>query len=117
MVAEITFAGRPTGDNSVETLQARLRGELIRPNDTTYEQARKTWSGNVDRRPGYVVRAADVIDGMAAVQFAREQGLTVAVRSGGHSIAGQSTIDGGIVVDLSQMKALSIDAERKVAWV
>jgi FAD/FMN-containing dehydrogenase len=105
MVAEITFAGRPAGDNGVETLHARLRGELIQPNDAAYEQDRKTWSGNVDKRPGFVVRAADVIDVMAAVEFAREQGLTVVVRSGGHSIAGQSTIDGGIVIDLSQARS------------
>jgi FAD/FMN-containing dehydrogenase len=69
------------------------------------------------RHPALLVRAADVIGVMNAVRYGREQGLSVAVRSGGHTLAGHGTADGGIVIDLSLMKALSLDPQRRVAWV
>ena len=78
-----------------------LRGELIRPGDPGYDEARAIWNGAHDRRPALIVRCAGVADVMRAVEFARSENLLVAVRGGGHSIPGFSTCDGGIVIDLS----------------
>ncbi len=104
-------------DTALRAFAARLGGELIRPGDAEYDAARAVWNGAYDRRPALVVRAADTIDVIRAVTFARERGLAVAVRSGGHSMAGHGTIDGGLVIDLSTMKGLSVDPERRVARV
>jgi FAD/FMN-containing dehydrogenase len=96
-------------------LVVRLRGELILPGDPGYEAARGVWNGAADRRPAMIARCADVEDVVIAVKFAREQALAVSVRSGGHSMAGYGTNDGGLVIDLSGMKAISIDPARHFA--
>src|SRR5947209_148069 len=98
-------------------LHRRLRGDLLAQGSEGYEQARKVHDGQFDKYPQLIVFAADDLDVLAAVRFAREQGLELAVRSGGHSVAGQSTVDGGLLLDLSRMKAISINAEQRVAWV
>ncbi|HSC90507.1 MAG TPA: FAD-binding oxidoreductase [Gaiellaceae bacterium] len=90
-------------------------GEIIRPGDPGYDEARAVWNGMIDRRPSLVVRPAGPADVIAAVQFAREQGLELAVRGGGHSIPGLSTCDDGIVIDLSRMRGVEVDAERRTA--
>ena len=92
-------------------------GEIIRPDEPGYEAARAVWNGMVDRRPALVVRPAGPDDVVAAVRFAREQELEVAVRSGGHSIPGLSTCDGGIVIDLSAMRGAQVDPRRRTARV
>jgi FAD/FMN-containing dehydrogenase len=96
-------------------LAATLRGTLIRPGDEGYEDARRIHDKSVDRRPAGIVRAADARDVARAVGFARSAGLEIAVRSGGHSIPGHSTVDGGLVIDMSAMKGLHIDPAAKVA--
>lgn len=93
-------------------LASNLQGELILPGDADYEAARGTWNAAYDRRPAAIARCSTVEDVIAAVHFAREQGLEVAVRSGGHSIAGYSSSEGGLVIDLSEMKALAVDTEQ-----
>lgn len=93
----------------------RLDGELIRPNDRGYDVARKVWNGMVDKYPALIVRCADQADVVSAIRFAQSQHLSAAVRSGGHSLSGGSTCDGGIVIDLSRMKHMSIDPERSTA--
>lgn len=90
-------------------------GEMILPDDAGYDQARAVWNGMVDRHPAMVVRPTGVDDVVAAVRFAREQDLLVAVRSGGHSIPGLSTCDGGIVIDLSRMRGVRVDPDRRTA--
>ncbi len=103
---------------SEETLRAfasRLHGEMIRPEDADYEAARAVWHGGYDRHPALIVRCLHVADVIAAVQFAREQKLPLSVRSGGHSLSGHGTNDGGVVIDLSRMKAISIDPTRRTA--
>jgi FAD/FMN-containing dehydrogenase len=96
-------------------LALSLRGELILPGDPDYEAARGVWNGAFDRRPAMIARCADVEDVVAAVQFAHEQSLAVSVRSGGHSFAGYGTSHGGLVIDLSGMKSISIDPTRHIA--
>jgi len=98
-------------------LALRLRGVLILPGDAGYEAARGVWNGAADRRPAIIVRCADVEDVVATVQFAREQSLEVSVRSGGHSFAGYGTNDGGLVIDLSLMKAITVDQEQRIARI
>lgn len=97
------------------TLALSLRGELILPGDPAYEAARGVWNGASDCHPAVIVRCADVEDVIAAINFAREQALAVSVRSGGHSMAGYGTNEGGMVIDLSGMKAITIDPTRRTA--
>lgn len=90
-------------------------GEVIRPGEPKYDAARAVWNGLVDRRPGLVVLPNGAADVVAALRFAREQELVVAVRGGGHSIPGFSTCDDGMVIDLSRMRGATIDPERRTA--
>jgi FAD/FMN-containing dehydrogenase len=101
---------------SIPQLRATLNGQVITPDDATYDEARTVFYGGFDRRPALSVRVADANDVSRVVSLARENRLELAVRSGGHSVAGHSTTDGGIVLDLSEMKNLEIDVERRTAW-
>src|SRR4051794_22471808 len=91
------------GEATVAELAAELRGGIIRPGDDGYDEARSIWNGPIDRHPALIVRCAGVADVMAALRFARSEHLEVAVRGGGHSVAGFSAVDDGIVIDLSAM--------------
>src|SRR3954469_12744296 len=109
MIADFNVRNEALAESPVQQLKARLAGELILPSDASYDDQRAIFVGNVDKRPAMIVRAADAIDVIRGVNLAREQGLTVAIRSGGHSFAGFSTIDGGMLLDLSGLKSISID--------
>ncbi|MFV2013415.1 MULTISPECIES: FAD-binding oxidoreductase [unclassified Micromonospora] len=106
----------PTGELAdwVARLRKELTGEVITPDDTDYERARLVFSGNIDRRPAVVARAADAADVARVVGFARETGLPLAVRSGGHGTWG--SWDDGVVLDLSRMRVLDIDVAGRTAW-
>ena len=97
------------GEATVGELQAALRGPVIRPGDSGYDDARALWNGSHDRRPALIVRCAGAADVALAVDFARSQSLPIAVRGGGHSIAGFSGVDDGVVIDLSDMRAVTVD--------
>jgi hypothetical protein len=101
---------------SIPQLRASLNSRVIAPDDAGYDAARTVFYGGIDRRPAVIVRAADATDVSRVVSLARETGVELAVRSGGHSVAGHSVSDGGIVLDLSAMKVLDIDAEKRTAW-
>jgi FAD/FMN-containing dehydrogenase len=101
---------------SIPQLRAVLNGRVIAPEDARYDEARTVFYGGIDRRPAVIVRVANATDVSHVVSLARETGLELAVRSGGHSIAGHSVSDGGIVLDLSNMRALQIDIEGRTAW-
>jgi FAD/FMN-containing dehydrogenase len=101
---------------SVPQLRAALDGRVIAPGDPGYDQARTVFYGGFDRRPAVIIRPADATEVARVVALARDSGLELAVRSGGHSVAGHSVTDGGIVLDLAAMRALDIDVERRTAW-
>src|SRR3954470_22766051 len=103
------------GEATLAELEQGLRGQLIRPGDEGYDEARAIWNGAHDRHPAVIVRCAGVADVMRAVDFARSEDLPVAVRGGGHSLPGFSTTDGGVVIDLSAMKSVRVDPERRTA--
>jgi FAD/FMN-containing dehydrogenase len=94
-----------------------FRGEVITPEHPGYEQARRVYNGMVDKRPALIARCLGVADVVAAVTYARAAGLAIAVRGGGHSVAGHGTCDGGIVVDLSAMRGVHVDPGERTAWV
>lgn len=102
---------------AVDELRARLRGRVVEPSDPDYDALRVITLGGVDPRPALVVRPAEDADVAAAVSFARDRGLPLAVRSGGHSGAGHGTVDGGLVVDLRDLRAVDVDVEARTAWV
>jgi FAD/FMN-containing dehydrogenase len=103
-------------DETIAGLRSTIRGRVITPEDEDYDGARKVMAGDIDRHPAVIVRVADADDVATVVGFARDHGLELAVRSGGHSAAGHSTTDGGIVLDLSSMKGLEIDPASRTAW-
>lgn len=100
-------------EGAVATFKAGLRGELIRPGDEAYDGARKVWNGMIDRRPALIARCVGVADVIAAVNFAREQRLPVAIRGGSHNVTGNAVCDGGVVIDLTNMKGIRVDPEKR----
>ena len=102
---------------AVSALRSRFAGHLIEPVDAGYDQARLVWNALADKRPALVARCARIEDVIAVLDFAREQELLVAVRGGGHSIPGLSTCDGGVVIDLSPMSRVTVDAQHRTVRV
>ena len=99
------------------SLRRRFKGDLLRPSQSGYEDARAIWNGMVARAPGLIARCADVSDVQNAVRAASEIGILTAVRCGGHSLAGLSTCDGGMVIDLSRMRQVMVDPDARRAWI
>jgi FAD/FMN-containing dehydrogenase len=97
--------------NTIEALTETVRGRVITRSDSDYDEARAIWNGMIDRRPAMIARCAQPADVIRAVRFARERALLVAVRGGGHNVAGTAVCDGGIVIDLSAMKGIQIDQQ------
>jgi FAD/FMN-containing dehydrogenase len=100
---------------ALHELDGKFRGELIRPDDPGYDAARAIFNAMIDRRPAVIARCTGVADILAALEFAHAQELPVAVRSGGHGVAGNAMCDDGIVLDLSPMKGVRVDPERRTA--
>ena len=107
---------RTTIDIPIDGLRAALNGRVIAPEDPEYDDARSVFFTGIDRRPAAVVRAADASDVSRVIDLARDTGAELAVRSGGHSRAGHGTSEGGIVLDLSSLNAVEVDAEGRTAW-
>jgi FAD/FMN-containing dehydrogenase len=106
----------PSPTLSIPELRAAFDGRVIAPGDAGYDQARTVFYRSIDRRPAAIVRPADAAEAAQVVALARETGMELAVRSGGHSPAGHGVADGGVVLDLGAMKALEVDPERRTAW-
>lgn len=100
---------------AAEALRASFRGQVLVPEDAGYEDARKIWNGDIRKRPGLIASCSGTADVMTAVRFARERGLEVSVRGGGHSVAGHALVEGGLLIDLSPMTAVRVDPLRRRA--
>src|SRR2546425_5342665 len=100
---------------TLDQLREQVRGEVVASGDEGYEEARKVLNGMIDRHPAVVVRAANAGDVMSAVNHARENGLDLSVRGGGHSVPGFGTNDDGVVIDLSRMRGVRVDPAKQTA--
>src|SRR2546423_10251824 len=100
---------------AVEDLASTFTGTLLQPGDGAYDDARLVWNGMYDRRPAIIARCGSADDVVSAVNFGRDNGLTIAVRGGGHSAPGYGTCDDGLVIDLSPMKEIEVDADARTA--
>ena len=105
------------GLDAVEKLRSVIRGEVLVAGDAGYDGARAVWNGMIDRHPAVIVRCQGAADVMAAVAFAREHRLPVSTRGGAHNVAGHAVCDQGLMVDLSAMRGVRVDPERRLAWV
>ncbi len=110
-----TLSGAALTEEAIQGFGSKLRGELLRPGDSNYDDARKVYNGMIDKRPGLIARCVGVADVIDAVNFARNNNLVVSVRGGGHNVAGTSLCDGGLVIDLSRMNAVRVDPEHRTA--
>jgi FAD/FMN-containing dehydrogenase len=113
MITSQTDSVDSISSETIDQLRAGFRGHLIQPGDPEYAEARLVFNGLIDRQPALIARCHGTADVVAAVNFAREQGLVVSVRGGGHNVAGNAVNDGGIVIDLSAMRAVVVDPEKK----
>jgi len=104
-------------ETAIAALKSELRGELIEPNDTRYDAARKVYNAMIDRKPRLIAHCADVADVIAAVKFARENKLPLSIRGGGHNAAGLGICDDGLVIDLSPIKYVRVDPKKRTVLV
>jgi FAD/FMN-containing dehydrogenase len=117
-----TVPGRRDGGTKIETssiedLRDRLRGKLIVPGDPGYDEARRVWNGDIDRRPALIVRCTGVADVRDGLAFGRRHGLPVSIRGGGHNVSGSAVAEGGLMLDLSPMRTVRIDPVRRLVRV
>jgi hypothetical protein len=116
-----TQVRRPDGghavldDGAIQTLRSSMRGVLLQPEHNGYDEARKLWNAMIDRRPALIARCASPSDVMGAVKFARDHHLLVSVRGGGHNVTGIAVCDGGLMIDLSQMRSVRVDPIQRTA--
>src|SRR5262249_8965944 len=100
---------------AIERFSRELRGQLLRPGETGYDAARAIWNAMIDKRPAMIARCAGAADVIRSVNFARSHGLVLSVRGGGHNVAGNAVCDGGLMIDLSPMRGVRVDARRRTA--
>jgi len=115
MTTLLNDASATLDDATIDVFRAEFRGELIRPGDEAYDWARRVFNGMIDRRPALIARPTGAADVIAAVKLARESGLPLAIRCGGHNIAGNGVCDDGLVIDLSRMKGVRVDPAARTA--
>lgn len=101
--------------SKIQALKTSIRGQLLGPEESEYESARKVFNAMIDRRPALIARCVGAADVVACVRFAREHSLPISIRGGGHSVAGTATCDAGLVVDFSRMKTIRVDPVRRIA--
>jgi len=111
------MTGTAQQPSSLDSFGAGLGATIIRRNDAEYDTARRVWNGMIDRSPAIIVRPTSTADVVAAVNLARDKGLVLAVRGGGHNAAGLGMCDDGVVIDLSLMRSVRVDAAKRVAYV
>src|SRR5919201_3753946 len=114
-MATLLQAPDSLGDLGVAELKQRFRGDVLRPADPGYEDARAIWNAMIERRPAAIARCTGTADVQEAVRFARRHNLLVSVRGGGHNVAGNALCDGGLTIDLSLMRGIHVDTDRRMA--
>ncbi len=112
--AVVNRAGNPVAEQAIAALASDVAGRLIGPADAEYDRARRIWNAMIERYPGLILRCRGVADVIRAVRFAAEHDLLVAVRGGGHNVAGRALCDGGLVIDLSDMRAVFVDPAERI---
>ncbi|QNI05950.1 FAD-dependent oxidoreductase [Mycobacterium kubicae] len=105
------FAGQPISADELAQLSDRLTGDVVHPQHPDFHSARRIWNYMIDRRPAAIIRCGNDTDVATAIAFARERNLALAVKGGGHSVAGHSMIDDGVVIDLCRMRQVKVDPE------
>jgi len=115
MSSIVATNGQLLTDRNLDTLRERMRGPVLTPEDEGYAAARQIWNAMIDRRPGAMARCTCSADVQAAVAFAKEHGLALSIRGGGHNIAGLALCDGGVTIDFSLMKEVRVDAPSRTA--
>ena len=113
----INTRGVTVDQDLIQAFVKRFQGTVIRPGDDEYESARRIWNANIDKYPGMIARCVGVADVIDTVNFARDNDLLVAIRGGGHNVAGRALCDGGVVIDLSVMKGVFVDPKQRKARV
>ncbi|MBN3923960.1 FAD-binding oxidoreductase [Nostoc sp. NMS4] len=104
-------------NETIERLKTNVKGHLVLPNDPSYDEVREIWNAMIDRRPAVIVQCAEADDVRYAIAFARENGLEISIRGAGHNIAGNAVCDNGLMIDLSTMRNVRIDAHKRRAYV
>ena len=104
-------------NEKIETLKNNVKGQIVVPDDPNYNEVRKIWNAMIARRPAVIVQCAEADDVPHAISYARENGLEISIRGGGHNIAGSSLCDNGVVIDFSNMTSVSVDAQKRRAYV
>jgi FAD/FMN-containing dehydrogenase len=115
MTMDRILTGKNIEQTDIEALRGLFQGQLISPDNPAYDETRKIWNAMINRRPGLIAVCSGVADVMTAVRFARERDLLVSVRGGGHNVAGSAVCDEGLVIDLSCMKGIHVDPDRRTA--
>jgi FAD/FMN-containing dehydrogenase len=116
-LAQLAGGTATVASEALAALRARVRGVVLTEAEDGYDAARNVWNAMIDRRPGLIVRCAGAADVQAAVEFARDAGAVIAVRGGGHNIAGSAVCDGGVMIDLTPMKSVRVDPAARIARV
>jgi FAD/FMN-containing dehydrogenase len=103
------------GENTLQTLEESLRGELLRPDEPGYDESRSIWNAMIDRRLALIARCLGVGDVVTCLNFAREEGIPLSIKGGGHNISGLSVADGALTIDMSLMRGVWVDRKKRVA--
>lgn len=104
-------------NEKIETLKTKVKGQIVLPDDPNYNKVREIWNAMIDRKPAVIVQCAEADDVLHALSYARENGLEISIRGGGHNIAGSALCDNGVLIDFSNMKAVRVDAQKRRAFV
>src|SRR5215469_12339963 len=103
--------------DAIESLKSKIKGQIVQPTDSSYDQVRQIWNAMIDRRPALIVRCAEAGDVPPAIAFARDNRLEVSIRGAGHNIAGNALCDNGLMIDFSTMRNVRVDVAKKRAYV
>lgn len=104
-------------NEKIETLKNNVKGQIVLPDDPNYDEVREIWNAMIDRRPAVIVQCAEADDVLHAISYARENRLEISIRGGGHNIAGSALCDNGLLIDFSNMTTVSVDAQKRRAYV